>query len=133
MSRYDDIINLDRPISKHNKMTIEMRAAQFAPFAALTGYSEAIKEEGRLTDSKKELVDGVVDEINDKLNELKDNLNKEVVVTYFIKDKFKCGGKYVTKVVKVKKIDYYNHTLKCMEENILFEDILEINFKQKVN
>ena len=59
MNKYADIINLSRPKSKRPSMSIEARAAQFAPFSALTGYEEAIKETGRITDKKKEITDGL--------------------------------------------------------------------------
>ena len=82
MSKYDDIINLKRPESRHMPMSITNRAAQFAPFSALTGYDEAIKETSRITSEKHELSDGKIEFINTKLNEIKSNiqLNKKVVI-----------------------------------------------------
>ena len=72
MSKYDDIINMERPQSKREKMSIENRAAQFAPFSALTGYNEAVRETARITDSKKILSEGIKEIINEKLNYIKD-------------------------------------------------------------
>ena len=74
MSKYDDIINLERPISKKRMpMSIENRAAQFAPFSALTGYEDAVKETARITDSKKILSEGIKEIINEKINYIKNN------------------------------------------------------------
>ena len=68
MNNYDDIINLNRPISKHSHLSIESRASQFAPFAALVGYDEAVKETARLTDKRIEIDDGLKEMLNSKLN-----------------------------------------------------------------
>ena len=103
---YDDIINLPHHISsKHPQMKIIDRAAQFAPFAALTGHKESINEASRITDLKEIL--------NNKLNYIVLNLDKshEIKITYFQSDSKKRGGKYVTVVTSVKKIDEYNRVL----------------------
>lgn len=125
MSKYDDIINLERPISKkRTPMSIESRAAQFAPFSALTGYSEAVKETARLTDDKKILSDGIKEVINEKINYIKNNLKSigEVQITYFIKDKKKSGGKYTTITGLVKKIDINNCLIYLSCGTIIFFD-----------
>ncbi len=127
MSKYDDIINLKRPESRHMPMSITNRAAQFAPFAALTGYDEAIKETGRITGEKHELSDGKIEIINDKLNKIKNSNIKRVKITYFVKDKKKSGGEYITEELTIKKIDSYNEKLVCLKRNISFDDILEID------
>ena len=94
MSKYDDIINLERPISKHPKLSIDSRAAQFAPFAALTGYDEQVKETARLTKEKVILDDDALEKINNKLDYISKNINEniEVNITYFIPEKKKSGG-----------------------------------------
>ena len=127
MSKYDDIINLKRPASRRIPMSITNRAAQFAPFSALTGYDEAIKETSRITSEKHELSDGKIEIINNKLNEIKNSGIKRVKITYFVKDKSKSGGEYVTEEVDIKKIDIYNEKLVCLKLSISFDDILEID------
>ena len=127
MSKYDDIINLKRPESRHMPMSIANRSAQFAPFSALTGYDEAIRETSRVTSEKHELSDGKIEIINDKLNYIKRNNIKRVKITYFVKDKFKSGGEYITEEVEIKKIDSYNEKLVCLKHSISLDDILEID------
>lgn len=127
MSKYDDIINLKRPESRHMPMSIANRAAQFAPFSALTGYDEAIKETSRVTSEKHELSDGKIEIINEKLNYIKRNNIKRVKITYFVKDKFKSGGEYITEELEIKKIDSYNEKLVCLKHSISLDDILEID------
>lgn len=123
MSRYDDIINLLRPISK-KPMSMEKRAAQFSPFAALTGYEDAAREESRLTESKIELSESDAEELNRKLQ----NLAGEVSVTYFIKDEKKSGGRYVTIIGEVKRIDEFEKVLILRDgTKIPIEDIQNID------
>lgn len=123
---YDDIINLPCPTSKrHPRMAMIDRAAQFAPFAALTGYDDAICETGRLTGTKLDLSDETKERIDIKINYLIDNMeeNPEVTITYFVPDKKKAGGEYVTITDTIKKIDQYEHIL-IMESGVkisLFE------------
>ena len=114
MSKYDDIINLPHPEPKnHQRMSLENRAAQFSPFAALTGHNEAIKETERLTDQKIELEEDAITDINRTLMWIKDNIksNPEVIVTYFVPGYKKTGGKYITATVNIVKIDEINHTV----------------------
>lgn len=111
---YDDIINMPRHISsKYPQMKIIDRAAQFAPFAALTGHKESINEASRITDSKKELDENQKEILNNKLNYILLNLDKllEIKITYFQADLKKSGGKYVTVLASIKKIDEYNKVL----------------------
>ena len=108
MDNYDDIINLERPISKrHGKMPIGDRAAQFAPFAALTGFGDVIKETARLTDKKIELDEEEKELLNQNLQFLKSTLNSmpRVTITYFEKDLLKEGGKYINLTGNLKKIE----------------------------
>lgn len=111
---YDDIINMPHHVSsKHPQMKIIDRAAQFAPFAALTGHKESISEASRITDLKKELDENQKEILNNKLNYIILNLDKshEIKITYFQSDLKKIGGKYVTVLAVIKKIDEYNKVL----------------------
>lgn len=108
--KYDDIINMPHHIShKRPRMSNYDRAAQFSPFAALTGYDAAVKETERLTDQKLELTDDEKIALNEKLQIIIENIDNtpNVTLTYFEPDKRKAGGKYVTKSGKVKEIDSY--------------------------
>ncbi len=127
---YDDIINLKHHVSlTHPRMSLNDRAAQFAPFSALTGYEESIKEVSRLTDKKKELSDDEKMIINDHLIQIQENIVKKNIyeITYFIKDEKKTGGKYLTINGIVKRIDDINKKI-IMNDNkkIAFDDILSI-------
>lgn len=107
---YDDIINMNRPISiKHPPMSLLDRAAQFSPFAALTGHEDAIREKARYTNEFVELCGDEQIIIDRKLQQIRDNIinNPEVTITYFEPDALKTGGKYVTITGRVKKIDEY--------------------------
>jgi len=133
MSNYDDIIHMKRPVSRREKMSIENRAAQFAPFSALSGYNEACREVERITDNKKLLSDGVVEVINEKLNYIKMNILGvgEVRVRYFLKDIKKKGGSYIEKSGYVKKVDANGEMLYFKDgTSIKFDDILEIEFHE---
>jgi len=129
MSKYDDIIHLNRPISRHKKQSVDSRAAQFAPFAALTGYESAIKETARLTDKKIEINDELREALNFKLNFLNNHIKErnEIIIIYFIKDDKKNGGQYVSKKGIIKRIDPVSETIK-LEDNtiIIMDDILNI-------
>lgn len=130
MSKYDDIINLPHPEPKnHQRMSLENRAAQFSPFAALTGHNEAIKETERLTDSKIELAEDTITDINRTLMWIRDNIKSrpQVVVTYFVPDYKKTGGKYITATVNIVKIDEVNNAIVTADEiKIVVHNILEI-------
>lgn len=105
---YDDIIGLPHHVSKtHPRMSMSDRAAQFSPFAALTGYGDAIRETTRLTDEKIVLSEESKEELNQKLRMISERLagHLEVSVTYFLPDGKKAGGAYVTAVGYVRKID----------------------------
>ena len=107
---YDDIINLPHHVSAtHPPMTAGDRAAQFSPFAALTGYDAAIKETARLTDKKLELDESMKDVLSRRLQIIADWMKKrpEISITYFQPDMKKSGGAYVTAIGTVKKIDEY--------------------------
>ena len=104
---YDDIIDLPRPKSAHEPMPMSDRAAQFSPFAALTGYEDAIDETARLTDARVELGESAVEELERKLIDLAARISErpEISVTYFVPDGRKEGGAYVTRTGKLKRID----------------------------
>ena len=105
---YDNIIDLPHPTSKkHPRMSMEERAAQFAPFAALTGFGGVIRETGRLTDRRVELGESDRAELERTLNFL-DSQEEEhpaVQVAYFLPDARKEGGAYVTVTGRLKRID----------------------------
>lgn len=129
MNNYDDIINLNRPISKHKHMTIEERSAQFAPFAALVGYDNAVKETARFTENKIELNDEQQDMLNFKLRYLYDNINNknEVTITHFVKDNKKVGGKYINTTGIIKQIDSVQENIKLNNNVIIYmNDIINI-------
>ena len=107
---YDDIIDLPHHISAtHPHMSAIDRAAQFSPFAALTGYASAIKENARLTDKEIELDEYTKDALSDKLQIIAERMKEhpEVSITYFQPDDKKSGGAYVTAAGSVKKIGEY--------------------------
>ena len=128
---YNDIINLPHHTSKkYPRMSIYKRSAQFAPFAALTGYSEAVSETARLTESKKRLTNDTKLILNEKLKYIEENLlNKEnILITYFLPDKRKKGGKYISKKGIVKKIDLYNRKIIFTDKEFInIDDILKID------
>ena len=127
---YDDIIDLPHPVSeRHPKMPLADRAAQFAPFAALTGYDAAIVEAGRLTGTKRELSEEKKDEISRKLNELKARMKTDsaVMVVFFEADARKAGGQYKAVSGHAKKIDPLRGVLDLTDgTTIPFEDILDL-------
>ena len=129
---YSDIINLPHHVSKnHPQMSREARAAQFAPFAALTGYDDVIHETARLTDEQVELEEYDSERLNRKFAELMTILDNhpEITVSYFLPDERKAGGSYTTVSGTVKKIDTYEHLL-WMDDGteIPIVDIIDIDF-----
>ena len=119
--KYADIIDLPHQKSvKRPHMPVEDRAAQFSPFAALTGYEDAVKETARLTDERIELDEYSKEELNRKLNEIKDDLTKQVSITYFVPDERKEGGTYITVSERIRKIKEH-------EQVIILENGTEIS------
>ena len=116
--KYDDIIDLERPASKrHPPMPLRERAAQFAPFAALTGYEEVIREAERLTARQIELSEDAKADINEslvRLAALTDPPGEPVLVelTWFEPDGLKLGGEYLTRSLTVRRVD---RTFRCLE------------------
>lgn len=103
MGKYDAIIDHPHHVSKvHPQMSMINRAAQFSPFAALTGYDDQIAETARLTDRRIELTEAEEAEISNALGRLKKG--DKVEITFFVPDKKKAGGRYVTENVVVKQM-----------------------------
>ena len=113
MERYKKIISMPHHVSLNRRKMSEMeRAAQFAPFAALVGYSNAIKEAARLTEKRIEQDDYEIEMLNEKLKLILDDpARTRMNITYFIKDKRKDGGIYVSECDFVKSIDEYSKTV----------------------
>jgi hypothetical protein len=130
---YDDIINLHRPISKtHPQMPISGRAAQFSPFAALTGHSVAIEETARLTDRRIELDEAVKLALNDKLQIIAERIREqpEIQITYFQPDEKKAGGAYITAVGTVKKMDEYQRVVRMSNGTVIpIDEIIRIEWE----
>lgn len=108
MGQYDNIINLPHHVSdKRSRMSQRDRAAQFSPFAALTGYDDKIDETARLTDEKAELTEDMKAELDYKTNLLLEHINEitNVKVVYFTPDSDKQGGAYQIKQGTLRRID----------------------------
>ena len=122
---------MDRPKSKYRKMSMLDRAAQFAPFAALTGHKEAVIEQGRITQEKRILSNEEKLEINEKIVEMV-KLKSKCRIIYFEKDRTKSGGKYLNRVLSFKRIDELNKVLYFKENiQIQIEDIVDIEVLEK--
>ena len=122
---------MDRPKSKYPKMSMSDRAAQFVPFAALTGHKEAILEQQRTTQTKRILSNEEKLEINEKIIELM-NLKSKCRIIYFEKDKTKSGGQYLKSVLSFKRMDELNKTLFFKENiQIQIDDIVDIEVLEK--
>ena len=128
--QYKDIIDIPHHVSKKRpQMPMSDRAAQFAPFAALTGYDAAIKETGRLTDERIELDEEALTALDMKYQLLMDAFDDapEVTITYFQADERKAGGKYVSAVGAVKKIDDFERRITMQDgAKIPMDDVLSI-------
>ena len=132
MSRYDDILNLERPrFIDLPPMSMHDRAAQFSPFAALVGYEDAVKETARLTDARREMLEDEIAELNRQLGELAERLSErpEIRVTYFIPDKKKDGGRYASKIGNARTIDQYNNTIVFTDgDTVQIKDMYSVVF-----
>lgn len=133
--KYNDIINLPHHVSeKHARMTIEERSAQFAPFSALTGYDDVIKETARETNNRIEINEEQKIILNKKLLLIKEKIHNkpQIAVTYFIPDAKKDGGKYIEVTENVVKIDEYDRKIILGNgEKVPIEEIIEISLKEK--
>ena len=126
--RYEDIINLPHHQSAERvHMSLHDRAAQFAPFAALTGHEEAIEETARITEERIILDESAIEKINEKLYEISQHPAEKwkVSITYFKPDALKKGGAYLTDVGVVKKID-------AIEKLVLMDSGMKIAMEQIV-
>ncbi len=127
---YDDIINLPHHVSNtHPPMTPLERAAQFSPFAALTGHEDAIKETARLTEERIELDESSKEMLDARLQILRECLSDHpsITFTFFEPDEKKQGGQYVTTTGRVKKIDVYNHKIVLSDgATILMDELVAI-------
>ena len=123
---YDDIIDLPHPTSeRHPRMPMANRAAQFSPFAALSGYDDAVKETARLTDGKIELTEEEKANLDARLQLLESGIAASF--TYFQPDSRKQGGAYVTASGEVKRIDGIAREIILMDgRRIPIDDILEV-------
>ncbi len=134
MSSYDDIINLPHHVSqKHPQMSMLNRAAQFSPFAALTGYDAAIRESARLTERKIELGEDAKEDLSKKLRYLRDIETEHPIVTliYFIPDARKDGGEYTSLTAQLKRIDEFSRMVLLMDgRSIPIDDILDADCKE---
>lgn len=130
---YDDIINLPHHVSmRHARMSSADRAAQFSPFAALTGHDAAIKETARLTDSKIELTEDSKAILDVKLHKLAENISAlpQIKLTWFVGDERKVGGKYLTAEVNVRSIDDFRRVMTLADgKKIPLDDIYEMESK----
>jgi len=128
---YDDIINLPHPESrKHPRMSMRDRAAQFSPFAALTGHDAAIKETARLTDSFIDLDDTMKTGLDEKLMLIMERISEkpQVTITYFLKDERKAGGSYEVAEGWIRKVDFYERVIVMGDRSrIRIDHIVELD------
>jgi hypothetical protein len=127
---YEDMLHLPHHVSSRRRiMAIKDRAAQFAPFAAVVGHGNAVKEAARYTQQRKELDETEKAIIDDQLREIEAQLpNKsEVELVYFKPDTLKAGGEYITKVGSIKKFDVYKKEVLMVDgTRIAIEEIYSI-------
>ncbi len=130
---YDDIIALPHPEPRtHPRMSLHDRAAQFSPFAALTGHSAAIAETGRLTASRITLDESEIARVDAALQRLRELLPQApaVSITYFVPDERKAGGSYQTVTGTARRIDTVNGVLLLTDRReIPIADIFDISIK----
>ena len=130
-SKYDEIMGLPHHVSKTRpQMPMSDRAAQFTPFAALTGYDSAIKETGRLTDERIELDEEALTALDMRYQLLMDAFDgaPEVTITYFQADERKAGGKYITATGAVKKVDDFERRITMQDgSKIPMDEVLSID------
>ena len=131
-NRYDEIMGLPHHVSKTRpQMPLSDRAAQFAPFAALTGYDSAIKETGRLTDERIELDEEALTALDRKYQLLIEALDDapEVTITYFQPDERKAGGQYVSATGTVKKVDTFGRRILLQDgTRIPLDSVYDLRF-----
>lgn len=132
--KYDDIIALPHPEPRtHPRMSLHDRAAQFSPFAALTGHSAAIAETGRLTDSRITLDESEMTRVDTELQHLQELLPSRptVSITYFVPDERKAGGSYQTVTGTVRRIDTVNSVLLLTDQRAIpIPDIFNVTVQE---
>ena len=130
MGNYDDIIDLPHHVSEtHPPMSRADRAAQFSPFAALTGYDAAVRESARVTEQRIELDEGVKAELNARLNCILEHLSEhpQVSITYFMPDEKKSGGAHRTVTGAVRKLDSFAKTLTLVDGTVVpMEEMIHV-------
>lgn len=127
--KYEDMLYLDPLVSKtHRKMSIQDRAAQFMPFAALTGYEDLIRESSRITQSRIELSETEIEELKHKLEILHRHEKEKplIIVQYFVRDLKKSGGSY-------QMVEKYLHRIDDIEKKIIFKDRTTIHFEEIIS
>lgn len=127
--KYADMLYMDRPVSAHPHMSMENRAGQFAPFAALNGFEGLIAETGRRTDKKIDISEEQIRKINETLARVMQSEGAEIMirVTYYEPDEFKSGGKYVIKSGMIKSIDEISGMITFTDGmKIKIEDVAEV-------
>ena len=129
-TKYADIICLPHHTSRTRpRMPVSARAAQFAPFAALTGHDAAIKETARLTDDFTDLDESMKRNLDEKLVLILEKLNEKpiVTITYFLKDLRKAGGSYEAAEGWIKKVDFYDRVIVMGDQTrIMLDSIVDI-------
>lgn len=124
--KYGDIINLPRPVSKrHPPMPLVKRAAQFSPFAALTGYEDAVRESARITLPPPNLAEDEQELLSRALQEVLAAPLPQAVLTYFLADAYKDGGRYETRTAVIKRLD-------SVHQQLLLEDGTRIDLSHIV-
>ena len=126
---YDDIIDVLYPFDLgRTRMSSYDRCKEFMPFSALVGYKEAVVETARITDNRIILDEEFKEILDSKLNIIKEkiDLKPNVSITYFVPDKIKTGGSYISINGSVKKIDLYNGIIFIGGKKILIDDIIDV-------
>ena len=127
--KYEDMLYLEPPVSKiHRKMSISERAAQFMPFAALTGYEDLIRESSRITQKRIELSETEIEELKNNLEILHEHEKEKpmIKVMYFLHDLKKSGGSYQT-------VEKHLHRIDDIEKKIIFKDRTTIQFEEIIS
>ena len=126
---YADIIDREHHVSKHHQpMPRIARAAQFSPFAALTGYDDLVAESARITDARIQLTEEEKVAVNDVLTWMTTNPVSEAAFTYFVPDKMKSGGSYETVTGRIKKHDALRRTILLESGEVIpIDDICEVS------
>ena len=134
---YGDMINASRPVyDEYPAMSIHDRAAQFSPFAALTGFEDAVAESARFTESRRELTEDEQTQLSIKLVKLEESLpySDELNITYFLPDKRKKGGSYEHIAGSVRIIDHYCRELVMTDGlRIPIDDLVDITIEDQKN